>query len=151
MDLFTDELTGLRALELVAVLGVLAVCVWEGARSQPRWRIANRITVPAIVGAAAAAPLVWEAWSAHLLAGAAAFGVFVAASLAWPAVLGMGPAKLVAPVGFVLGPAVAVAAALAVLTATLDAYAGRTAGRVAGAAPHLLAATSLVVAAACVT
>jgi hypothetical protein len=63
----------------------------------------------------------------------------------------MGPAKLVAAVGFVLGPAVAVVAAVAVLTATLDAYAGRTAGRLAGAAPHLLAATGLVVAAACVT
>ncbi len=151
MDLFTDEITGLRALELLAVLGVLALCVWDGARSELRWRIANRITVPAIVGAAAAAPLVWDAWAAHLLAGAAAFVIFAAASLAWPAALGMGPAKLVAAVGFVLGPAVAVVAAVAVLTATLDAYAGRTAGRLAGAAPHLLAATGLVVAAACVT
>lgn len=77
--------------------------------------------------------------------------VFAAASLAWPAALGMGPAKLVAAVGLVLGPAVAIAAGVAALTATLDAYMARTGGRVAGAAPHLLAATGVVIAVACVT
>ncbi len=63
----------------------------------------------------------------------------------------MGPAKLVAAIGLVLGPAVGLALAVAGLTATVDAYVAQRDGRVVGVAPHLLVATAAVVGAAFVS
>lgn len=151
MDLFDTQLTDPQLLALVAICGVLALCVWDGATAAARWRIANRITVPAIVGAAVVSPLIWDAWASHLAAGLAGFVLLAGVSLAWPAIMGMGPAKLVAAVGLVLGPAVAVVVALAALMTGVDAYAAERAGgppRVVGVAPHLLSATTVVVLAA---
>ena len=151
VDLFDSDLTVAQVLALAGICGVVALCVWDGMTAvENPWRIANRITLPAIVAGTLAAPLLWDVWGAHLLAGAVGFVVLAGVSLRWPAVVGVGPAKLVAAIGVVVGPAVGVVVLLAVVTATADAYVAERSGRIVGMAPHFLAATALVVAAALV-